>query len=291
VVNDGIFILPLIISTNTTLKPKKMNQPTITRKVTKLLSYPSTTNQFMSLIPPKVVQEQPGQFASALAHEVRNPLSNINLAVEMLKSTLSGDDQKIYLDIIMRASGRINDVVTDLLTYYQAEEIKSEKYSIHQLLDEVIATTGDRIMLKNIMVKKEYTPIDCKIWVNKQKIKIALTNIIINAIDAMPPEKGRLKLITRSANGKYIIEIEDNGTGISKENLKNIFKPYFTNKPCGMGLGLSTTLDILLSSQAGVAVHSEEGRGTRFILSFDSVQPSGKYFYEKPVPVMAHQFQ
>ncbi|MEI9909280.1 MAG: HAMP domain-containing sensor histidine kinase [Bacteroidota bacterium] len=268
-----------------------MNQPTINRNARKPISYPLPANQYMSLTPPKVVEEHPGQFAAALAHEVRNPLSNINLAVEMLKSTLSDDDQKIYLDIIMRASGRINDVVTDLLAYYQAVEIKSEKHSIHQLLDEVLAMTSDRIMLKNIIVAKDYTPMDCTIWVNKQKMKIALTNIIINAIDAMRPEKGKLKLVTRSVKDKYIIEIEDNGIGISKENLKNIFKPYFTNKPCGMGLGLSTTLDILLSSHAGVAVQSEEGRGTRFILSFDNIQPSGKYFYEKPVPVLAHQFQ
>jgi signal transduction histidine kinase len=187
----------------------------------------------------------------------------------------------------MRDSELINHLVTDLLTSCKADEIKPEKYSIHQLLDEVLAMTGDRIILKYIMVIKDYTIMDCKVLVNKQKIMIALANIIINAIDAMPPEKGQLKLVIKSINGKAVIEIEDNGTGISKENLKNIFKPYFTNKPCGMGLGLSTTLDILLSNRARVAVQSEEGRGTRFILSFDSVQQSGKYLYVKPVAIVA----
>jgi signal transduction histidine kinase len=75
------------------------------------------------------------------------------------------------------------------------------------------------------------------------------------------------------SNGKCVIEIEDNGIGISKQNLKNIFKPYFTNKPGGMTLGLSTTLDILHSNHAKVEVHSEEGRGTHFILSFERIQP------------------
>ena len=66
-----------------------------------------------------------------------------------------------------------------------------------------------------------------------------------------------------------MIQIEDNGCGISKENLKYIFKPYFTNKPGGLGLGLATTYDILQSNHVGVNVESEEGKGTRFILSFE----------------------
>jgi signal transduction histidine kinase len=92
----------------------------------------------------------------------------------------------------------------------------------------------------------------------------------------MHPKKGKLKLITRSINGKCIIEIEDNGIGISKENLKNLFKPYFTGKAGGMGLGLSTTIDILKANQVTVDVQSEEGKGTRFILSFKGVQQSGE---------------
>jgi len=252
-----------------------MDSHTSTRKARTLPSYPPSDNLFNSLIPPNTPQEQPeqpSQFVSALAHEIRNPLSNINLAVEMLKSGVIDEDQKIYLDIILRGSARINDLIVDLLLSFEAKELKSEKHSIYQLIEEVLLGTKDRIMLKNISVRKDYTMLDCKILVNKPKIKIALTNIIINAIDAMPSENGKLRLVTKSINGKCIIEIEDNGIGISEENLKNIFKPYFTNKIGGMGLGLSTTLDILLSNHARVDVQSEEGVGTRFILSFDGIQ-------------------
>jgi signal transduction histidine kinase len=158
--------------------------------------------------------EEPNLFASALAHEVRNPLATINLAVQMLKSPKKVLDYKLYLDVIMKASGQINDLITDLLNVWQPGEMQLEKYTIHQLLDEALAMTEDRILLKHITVRKDYSTMDCKIFVNKQKIKIALVNIIINAIDAMHPEKGKLKLITRSINGKCIIEIEDNGIGI-----------------------------------------------------------------------------
>jgi signal transduction histidine kinase len=88
----------------------------------------------------------------------------------------------------------------------------------------------------------------------------------------MPSENGMLRLVTRSINDQCIVVIEDNGIGISKENLENIFTPYFTDKPGGMGLGLSTTLDILHANHADVNVLSERGSGTRFILSFDRTQ-------------------
>jgi signal transduction histidine kinase len=220
--------------------------------------------------------EKPNQLASALAHEVRNPLATINLAIQMLKSQTKGLDHNLYLDIIMKASGQINNLINDLLKSWQPDEMKLEKHTIHQLLDEALVMTEDRILLKNITVRKDYSTLDCKILVNKRKIKIALVNIIINAIDAMHPKKGKLKLITRSINGKCIIEIEDNGIGISKENLQNLFTPYFTDKAGGMGLGLSTTIDILKENHATVDVQSEEGKGTRFILSFEGTQQSGE---------------
>lgn len=253
-----------------------MNPPIINLPVTKLLCYKPSAHLIKSLISPKPAPEQPGQFVTALAHEVRNPLSNINLAVEMLKSTTIDEEQKSYLDIILRGSGRISNLVTDLLTTCQPDEIKPERHSIHQLLDEVLTMTKDRIMLKNISIRREYTSISCRILVNKQKIQIALTNIVINAIDAMASKNGELTLRTELLNGKCTIEIKDNGIGISKDNLQKIFKPYFTNKPGGMGLGLATTLDILRANHAGIAVRSEEGSGTCFMISIDEIPQSGK---------------
>lgn len=242
------------------------------RSVRKLDIQPLAINISGSLARTKIVKKQPTQFASALAHEIRNPLSNISLAADMLQATVMDDEQALYLDIIMRGAGRINNLVYDLLTYYQVDEMQFEKHSIHQLLDEVLAATEDRIMLKNIIVRKNYAKQECKICGDKQKIKIALTNIIINAIDAMLAQKGKLILITKLRNGKCSIEITDNGIGISNENLQNIFKPYFTNKPGGIGLGLSTTLDILQSNHIGVDVQSKEGEGTCFTLSFNRIR-------------------
>jgi signal transduction histidine kinase len=248
-----------------------MNLPTMARGNIKCDSNALSFSHSKISTTQKKAEKIADQFASALVHEIRNPLTNINLATDMLKFTLITDEQKAYIDIIARASIRINNLTADLLAYCQTGEVHVENYSIHQLLDDVLAMTEDRIKLKNITVNKYYTMLDAKILVNKQNIKIALTNIIVNAIDAMPSKKGYLNLVTKSTNGKCIIEITDNGIGISKENLRNIFKPYFSNKPGGMGLGLSTTLNILESNHVGIDVQSEPGTGTNFILSFDKV--------------------
>jgi signal transduction histidine kinase len=239
-------------------------------------SYPSSANLFISPEPLKIKQEQPNQIVSALIHEIRNPLTTINLAVQMLRSPTRSYDRTLYQDIIMRSSTQINDLITDLLRSWQSDEVQPGNYPIHQLVDEALALAEDRIFLKTIIVMKDYTALDYKVQVDKQKIKIALANIIINAIEAMPSGNGKLKLITRSINNKCVIEIKDNGIGISQKNLSKIFMPYFTGKAGGMGLGLSTTMDILLANHVTTDVRSVEGHGTRFILSFDRIQQPGE---------------
>ena len=144
-----------------------------------------------------------------------------------------------------------------------------EKHSMHQLLDEVLEMADDRMRLKKISVLKDYTSNDCKIELNRLEMLIGLTNIVVNAIDAMTPGKGELKLVTKSIDGIRVIQIEDNGCGISKENLKNIFKPHFTNKIGGLGIGLAATYNILRLNNVSVNIESEEGQGTRFILTFE----------------------
>ncbi len=206
---------------------------------------------------------------SVLAHELRNPLTNIMLTVHLLESKILDDGDRMYMDIIKRNSSKINDLINDLLKGQKKDEIQTEKHSIHQLLDEVIEMAGDRLVLKNVIVKKNYAPYDLKVKMDKPKIKIALTNIIINAIDAMGSNNGELRLETKIINGKCAVSIQDNGSGISKENLPLIFDPYFTNKQNGVGIGLAATKDILLSNQIAVKVESAIGHGTRFILLFE----------------------
>jgi len=214
-------------------------------------------------------QNRHAGFSSALIHEIRNPLCNITLACDALNLTNLDEEQRTCVSIIARGSARINGLISTLLKFEKIESVKYELYSLQQLLEEVLIMAKDRILLKKIEVSREYAAPEHGILLDIAKMKIALINIVNNAIDAMPSERGELKVVTRSVGQLSFIEIQDNGIGINKEDIKRLFEPYFTNKPGGMGLGLTATLDILKENHARVDVRSEEGVGTCFMLSFD----------------------
>ncbi|HEV8283948.1 MAG TPA: ATP-binding protein [Chitinophagaceae bacterium] len=228
-------------------------------------------NLYIAASPPKkyVLKIPVTLDPSVFVHEIRNPLTNINLAVFMLKAEIKMGDIDKYVDIIDRSSVRINEILNEFLQSSRNDPAKRDRISINQLLDEILVIVKDRLILKNISVKKFYTTSFCELLLDKPKITIALLNIIVNAIEAMTSENGELKLTTLLRNGKCIVTIEDNGCGINKKNIKKIFKPYFTSKPNGMGIGLAATYDILAAHKAGVNVESEENKGTRFIISFN----------------------
>lgn len=202
-----------------------------------------------------------------LAHEVRNPLTNIHLSLDQLEADLHDDDQRLFADIIRRNSKRINVLITELLNSFKPQEAVLRRISIHDLLEHTLSEAEDRLSLKKIRLNKNYGD-DCLLLLDEPKIKIALLNLIINAIEAMEEGKGELTLSTQISGTSCCVEVQDNGSGISQENLNRLFEPYFTSKMNGLGLGLAATLTILQSHRATVEVESEEGKGTTFTVTF-----------------------
>jgi signal transduction histidine kinase len=234
---------------------------------TNLHNHLSSARIVKSLPPIRVIPDPDG-FTYTLVHEIRNPITNIKLATQVLKQIVKDENQNMYLDIIIRNSARVNDLVADLLTSQDTYGMIRNEHSFQDLLEEILSLNDDRFILNNVTVSKSYTALNITKEFDRPRMKIALTNIIINAIEAMPVKNAHLEITTKLLRGFYFIVIKDNGAGISKENLDNIFKPYYSNKPGGIGLGLSNTLSILHSNHIEVNVRSEPGKGTRFILSF-----------------------
>ena len=210
-----------------------------------------------------------GRVVRTLAHEIRNPLTNVNLSVEEIESENKSEELITYFDIIKRNIKRINDLLTELLQSAKPVEIKKVPHSINELLDSTLELAMDRIALKNIKLIKEYSDDICKINVDEGKMKIALLNLLINAVEATPEKGGVLKIRTEKKFEKCYVTIEDNGKGISQESLGRLFEPYFTGKPNGLGLGLATTHNIIQSHSATIDVESTVGAGTKFIISIE----------------------
>ncbi|HEX7903086.1 MAG TPA: CHASE3 domain-containing protein [Chitinophagaceae bacterium] len=207
-----------------------------------------------------------GRIARTIAHEVRNPLTNIFLATEQLKE-VSGSlpETDTLFDMIERNAGRINQLVSDLLNATKFVHLEFKKTGINQLLEETLDMAMDRIELNNIRVEKYYSDEICDVAVDKEKIKLAVLNVIVNAIEAMEKNNGVLQIKTKKQGHKCLIEIRDNGTGMDEDALQKLFDPYFTSKPNGNGLGLTNTQSIILSHKGSIKAYSKPGEGTVFI--------------------------
>lgn len=215
--------------------------------------------------------EATGRLMRMLAHEVRNPLTNIGLALEGFVSEVPPEsDLHDYLGIIKRNAKRIDTLITQLLNSSKPTELKPEPASLHKMLEETLEEAKDRLALKKIQVVSVFTKEEDFAMLDVEKIKIAFINIIVNAIEAMEVGKGVLRITTQRALHKIVISITDNGYGISPDHLNKLFEPYFTSKPGGMGLGLAATLNIIQSHGASVDVESQEGIGTTFYLTFNA---------------------
>ncbi len=210
----------------------------------------------------------PRNYLQTLVHDMRNPLTNINLAIDVLKDLEKGKELQVYFDLIMRNSARINEMISGLLADQSAMKTVMGMHSVQSLLDEILTMNKDRIQLRGVDVQKNYSLVDTKKEFDHSQLKVALNNIIVNAIEAMPIINSTLELTTKLIHDVCYVIIKDNGIGLSPKDLANLFTPYFTKRPGGLGLGLSSTQSILESNHVGVHVRSELGKGTSFILSF-----------------------
>ncbi len=206
------------------------------------------------------------RFIRTMAHEVRNPLNNINLSVENLIHQLKNEDDRIYLEIIERNGKRINDLITELLQSSKPADMNIEPILLSGIMDNVVNAVRDRALLRKINVNFTPSENDCFIKADGPKLEMALLNIVINAIEAVEDETGIIEIVANCKPGEAILSISDNGCGMSAETKARLFEPYFTSKRNGLGLGLATTLTILNAHNADIEVRSAINSGTGFIL-------------------------
>lgn len=208
-----------------------------------------------------------GRISRTIAHEIRNPLTNINLACEQI-NVGPDPDSHVLIDMIKRNSKRINDLITDLLNSTKFSELNPQKVFIHTVLDQALQLAGDRIDLNGIKIKKDYA-VPREVEIDPEKMKIAFLNIIINAIEAMQPGEGMLEIKITNRPQNCLITIKDNGSGMDKDSLLRIFEPYFTSKNEGNGLGLTHTQNIILNHKGKINVSSTPGYGTTFSIEIN----------------------
>jgi PAS domain S-box-containing protein len=214
-----------------------------------------------------------GNMARSVAHEVRNPLTNIMLSIKQLEKKceeVSSDNViKNYLQIAQKNAVVINTLIDEMLRASNPGEMNFKDHSLNSVLQSSVEFCKDRLNLQEVDLKENLDPSIPEIPLDFEQLKRAFTNIIINAVEAMDQTEKRLLIVTSEGHAEYIsVRIEDTGSGIDESKLENLFEPFSTFKSGGMGLGLTSVQNIMNKHHAEINVNSSVGKGTVFEFIF-----------------------
>jgi PAS domain S-box-containing protein len=227
-----------------------------------------------------------GVMASGIAHEIRNPLAGIKAMVQTFEDELAEDDPKReYMRRIVRLVNRLDKLIRTLFSYAKPSKPNRQSCNVESILVDVISLFRQKFKEKNIRLAEHVHPDLPDVFVDPSQIQQVLVNLILNSVEAIekdgqiiisiqPVKPGeaaevsnRAPYLTLGKSREYIeIKIQDNGCGISAENLQHIFNPFFTTKSFGTGLGLSIVYQINKENDGLINYESEDGKGATCFL-------------------------
>jgi two-component system, NtrC family, sensor kinase len=213
-----------------------------------------------------------GQLAASIAHEVNNPLSGVLVYTQLLEKKISSDKfsketSLNYLSKMESELTRSTRLIRNLLDFARQSPPSLRSVSINDVVDKALELASNSAELQNIEVNKEFGASLPNIMADFDQLQQVCTNLILNAVQAMP-QGGKLNLRTSTLGSSVKIEVQDTGCGISEENMRKLFTPFFTTKVKGkgVGLGLAVAHGIIQRHHGRIEVQSKEGAGTTFTI-------------------------
>lgn len=211
-----------------------------------------------------------GVLSRWMAHEIRNPLSSLNINIELLREEvmeeahLSQKEEILsLLSFISYETLRLENNLKDFLDFNRLPPLKFEWVQLNEVLDSIVRLLGPDAQMKNARIDSHFQKNLALLKVDVSQISLAISNLLVNSIQAVS-EKGEIHLFTRGSKKNIFIVIKDNGVGISKEHLPKIFDFMFSTKPMGSGLGLSIAKKIISDHHGEISVKSEVNKGSVF---------------------------
>lgn len=208
-----------------------------------------------------------GEMAAMVAHEIRNPLGGIKGYASLLQRDLQQQPQlQQFATCIVEGTDALNRLVTNVLNYARPIQAHVESVDIITLVREISQhLLADESLDSNILIKIEPSFESLNAPVDTQLFKSALLNLIVNSIQAMP-DGGEILIRIDKEDDCAVIEVSDTGIGISNENLKKLFSPFFTTKSTGNGFGLAEVDQVIRAHAGTIDVSSSLGHGTTFTI-------------------------
>lgn len=210
-----------------------------------------------------------GELAAGAAHEIRNPLTSIRCSIQFLRKKLSDSmDIEMANDLISEVD-RINEIIEGMLSFAKPQPLKKENTHIKTILFQTIQLVSNTARKEGIEIFLNYQADRDDIFADPSQLKQVFLNIILNSIQAIENRHGKIDINVTFFNRQnkytpeYLIEVVDNGKGISAENIDKIFDPFYTTKNEGTGLGLSISYGIINQHGGDIEFFSEQGKGTK----------------------------
>ena len=211
-----------------------------------------------------------GMLARWMAHEIRNPLSSLNINIELLRDELreeihlaQKEEIQSLLNFISYETLRLENNLKEFLDFNRLPPLKFEWVQLNEVLDSIVRLLRPDAQMKNARMEAHFQKKLPLVKVDVSQINLGISNLLINSVQAVS-ERGEIFLLTRASKKNVFIIIQDNGEGISKEHLPKIFDFMFSTKPMGSGLGLSIAKKIISDHHGDITVRSEVNKGTTF---------------------------
>lgn len=225
------------------------------------------------------------RITAGVAHEVKNPLNSMRIWLENLKSIIPSvpGDQGLpqqAIRVLDKEIDRLDSVVKRFLDFTRPPELHQEEASLREILEEVLAVGQPQFDKAKIKLQTRFTSDVPFVLVDRQLLKQALLNLVVNAVEAMP-SGGQLGVSLERRGEMVEIEIRDTGCGIAPENRQRIFQLFFTTRPGGSGIGLASTFRTVQFHNGSIDFESEVGRGTAFRIELPLVR-QGEPVFSRP---------
>ncbi|MFC1821628.1 ATP-binding protein [Thermodesulfobacteriota bacterium] len=225
-----------------------------------------------------------GNLAARLAHEIKNPMTAIGTFIQMLPRKFGDEEfRRDFYQVAMEETDRVNNLTTELLDLVKTRESHFEFSDLHNLIEKMILLISPQSNEKQIKVVKKFDSKVEMVWLDSEKMKQIMLNILSNAVE-FTSQRGRIEILTKylhvnEGSDSVRIQIKDNGAGIPQPMHNRIFDPYFTTKHRnsirnGTGLGLFIAHQNMQDHKGTIEVRSQVKKGTTFILKIPAEQPS-----------------
>jgi two-component system sensor histidine kinase HydH len=216
--------------------------------------------------------------AGGLAHEIKNPLSTLNLNLQLLAEDFEGGEtpreRRAFEKIgrLQQVVQRLEDLLNDFLRFARVERLHLRPSNLAELVDEIVDFYGPQAAAASIVVRSDVPDGLPPVAVDRDLFKQALFNLLLNAQHAMP-NGGELILRGRADEGRVLLDVIDTGVGIKEEMKAKIFQPFFSTRSGGSGLGLPTAKRIIDAHDGRLTVESVLGKGTAFTIDLPAAGP------------------